>query len=68
MIPPAVARANGLVLSRHAPHPHAALLYCDFMIGALTGTPRIVVDPALFLDHADKRTDLCESIFIPARR
>lgn len=29
---PAVARANGLGLARNAPHPHAALLYYDFMI------------------------------------
>jgi iron(III) transport system substrate-binding protein len=29
---PAVARANGLGVARHAPHPHAALLYYDFMI------------------------------------
>jgi len=33
VIPPAVARANGLALARGAPHPHAALLYYDFMIG-----------------------------------
>ncbi|MDP3672165.1 MAG: extracellular solute-binding protein [Telluria sp.] len=30
---PAVARANGLGVARNAPHPHAALLYYDFMIG-----------------------------------
>jgi iron(III) transport system substrate-binding protein len=29
---PAVARANGLGMARNAPHPHAALLYYDFMI------------------------------------
>jgi iron(III) transport system substrate-binding protein len=29
---PVVARANGLALARHAPHPHAAMLYYDFMI------------------------------------
>ncbi len=33
VIAPAVARANGLALARRAPHPHAALLYYDFMIG-----------------------------------
>jgi len=33
VILPAVARANGLALARRAPHPHAALLYYDFMIG-----------------------------------
>jgi len=30
---PAIARANGVALARAAPHPHAALLYYDFMIG-----------------------------------
>ncbi len=29
---PAVARANGLAVARRAPHPHAALLYYEFMI------------------------------------
>jgi iron(III) transport system substrate-binding protein len=29
---PAVARANGVAVARRAPHPHAALLYYDFMI------------------------------------
>jgi iron(III) transport system substrate-binding protein len=29
---PVVARANGLAVARHAPHPHAAMLYYDFMI------------------------------------
>ncbi|HYR34368.1 MAG TPA: extracellular solute-binding protein [Burkholderiales bacterium] len=33
VIAPPVARANGLALARRAPHPHAALAYCDFMIG-----------------------------------
>ena len=33
VIPPAIARANGLALARAAAHPHAALLYYDFMIG-----------------------------------
>jgi iron(III) transport system substrate-binding protein len=33
VIPPAVARANGLALAKHAQHPHAALLYYDFMLG-----------------------------------
>src|SRR5438128_1131117 len=33
VIPPAVARANGLALARRAPHPHAALLYYDFILG-----------------------------------
>ena len=32
VMPPAVARANGVGLARSAPHPHAALLYYDFMI------------------------------------
>ncbi len=33
MLPPVIARANGLALARRASHPHAALLYYDFMIG-----------------------------------
>src|SRR6266566_4093171 len=32
VLSPAVARANGLALARRAPHPHAALLYYEFMI------------------------------------
>ena len=32
VIAPAIARANGVALARRAPHPHAALLYYDFMI------------------------------------
>ena len=33
VLPPAVARANGVGIARRAPHPHAAVLYYDFMIG-----------------------------------
>lgn len=33
VLPPAVARANGVAIPRRLPHPHAALLYCDFMLG-----------------------------------
>jgi iron(III) transport system substrate-binding protein len=33
VIPPAVARANGVAVARRAQHPHAALLYYEFMIG-----------------------------------
>jgi iron(III) transport system substrate-binding protein len=33
LIAPSVARANGVALARRAPHPHAALLFYDFMIG-----------------------------------
>jgi iron(III) transport system substrate-binding protein len=33
VIPPAVARANGLALAKHAQHPNAALLYYDFILG-----------------------------------
>jgi iron(III) transport system substrate-binding protein len=33
VMPPAVARANGVAVARQAPHPHAALLYYDFMLG-----------------------------------
>lgn len=32
VIAPGIARANGVALARRAPHPHAALLYYDFMI------------------------------------
>jgi iron(III) transport system substrate-binding protein len=32
MIPPAVARPNGIALAKRAPHPHAALLFYDFML------------------------------------
>jgi iron(III) transport system substrate-binding protein len=33
VLPPAIARANGVAVARRAQHPHAALLYYDFMIG-----------------------------------
>lgn len=33
VLPPAIARANGVALAKRSPHPHAALLYYDFMIG-----------------------------------
>ena len=33
VLPPAIARANGVAVARRAPNPHAALLYYDFMIG-----------------------------------
>ena len=33
VLPPVIARANGVAVSRRAQHPHAALLYYDFMIG-----------------------------------
>lgn len=32
-IPPAIAKPNGSAVSKHAPHPHAALLFYDFVIG-----------------------------------
>ena len=31
-LPPTVARVNGVGLSSHAPHPHAALLFFDFLL------------------------------------
>jgi iron(III) transport system substrate-binding protein len=31
-IPPAIARVNGIGLAREAPHPHAAVLFVDFML------------------------------------
>ncbi len=33
VLPPAVARANGVAVPIRAPNPHAALLYYDFMLG-----------------------------------
>ena len=33
VIPPAIARANGVAVAKRAQRPHAALLYYDFMIG-----------------------------------
>jgi len=32
VMPPAIARANGLAVSKQAPHPYAAVLFYDFMI------------------------------------
>ena len=32
VIPPAIARVNGIGLARNAPHPSAALLFYDFML------------------------------------
>jgi iron(III) transport system substrate-binding protein len=32
VIPPAIARPNGIGMARRAPHPHAAVLFYDFMI------------------------------------
>ena len=32
ILPPAVARFQGMGLARRAPHPHAAVLYFDFML------------------------------------
>jgi iron(III) transport system substrate-binding protein len=32
VIPPAIARANGVGVARHAPHPNAAVLFFDFML------------------------------------
>lgn len=29
---PAIARPNGVALAKHAPHPHAALLFADFLL------------------------------------
>jgi iron(III) transport system substrate-binding protein len=33
VIPPAIARATGEALARNAPHPNAAVLFFDFLIG-----------------------------------
>lgn len=32
VIPPAFARPNGIAMLRRAPHPHAAILYYDYML------------------------------------
>jgi len=32
VLPPAIMRANGAGIARNAPHPHAALLFYDFML------------------------------------
>ena len=32
VIPPAIARVNGVGVGRRAPHPHAAVLFFDFML------------------------------------
>jgi len=31
-IPPTIARPNGVGVAKHAPHPHAALLFADFLL------------------------------------
>ena len=31
---PTIARANGIAIARHAPHPNAALLFYDYMLSA----------------------------------
>ena len=32
VLPPAITRANGVAVARNAPHPHAALLFYDYML------------------------------------
>jgi iron(III) transport system substrate-binding protein len=32
VLPPAITRANGAAIARNAPHPHAALLFYDYML------------------------------------
>lgn len=32
VLPPAITRANGVGIARHAPHPNAALLFYDYML------------------------------------
>ncbi|HEY4319239.1 MAG TPA: extracellular solute-binding protein [Herbaspirillum sp.] len=34
VLEPAVARANGIAIARHAPHPNAALLFYEYMLSA----------------------------------
>jgi iron(III) transport system substrate-binding protein len=31
-LPPAFGRADGIAIAKHAPHPHAALLFADFVL------------------------------------
>ncbi len=31
-LPPAFGRADGIAMAKHAPHPHAALLFADFVL------------------------------------
>ena len=50
LIPPAVARANGVALARRAPHPHAALLFYDFM---LSEGQRIMLQRSFTADLAE---------------
>jgi iron(III) transport system substrate-binding protein len=33
LMEPAIARPNGVAMAKRAPHPHAALLFYDFMLG-----------------------------------
>ncbi|MDB5776056.1 MAG: Iron uptake protein [Herbaspirillum sp.] len=37
---PSIARANGIGIARHAPHPNAALLFYDYMLSA-TGAQQV---------------------------
>jgi iron(III) transport system substrate-binding protein len=37
---PTIARANGIGIARHAPHPNAALLFYDYMLSA-TGAQKV---------------------------
>ncbi|MDH4191644.1 MAG: extracellular solute-binding protein, partial [Betaproteobacteria bacterium] len=34
---PAIARSNAIGIARHAPHPHAALLFYEYMLGEAQG-------------------------------
>jgi len=72
ILPPAVARFQGMGLARRAPHPHAALLFFDFMLTDaqellakrdFTVTSRKIGSPAqrLPLKFVDPRMVLDES-------
>ena len=64
---PTVARVNGMGLSPHAPHPHAALLFFDFM---LTDAQQILAGREFFPTNlkARKDTDHLNLSFVdPAR-
>jgi iron(III) transport system substrate-binding protein len=37
VLQPAIAQVNGAAVSRHAPHPYAALLFLDFLLSDAQG-------------------------------
>ena len=61
-LPPVVARVNGAGLSRTAPHPHAAVLFLDFL---LTDGQAVLAARDFWPTNraADKRTGMVEPVF-----